>query len=104
MSFKESYEDIALEVEDRLETALMDIEYLCKKIDQLEKENASLKKNSISLRDHFAGLAIQGVIQTTPGGTQTVGSRTVVAKNAYEWADVMLVERNKDERNTLLDK
>ena len=70
----------------------------------LEKHRLEIKmlkeQNNITLRDHFAGMAMQKIIDSYDA---PIGKLTIV-KEAYEWADAMLVERNKDERNTLLDK
>ena len=71
------------------------------KIASLEAQISDLKNySSITLRDHFAGLAMQKIIDSYDA---PIGKLTIV-KEAYEWADEMLVIRNKEERNTLLDK
>ena len=50
----------------------------------------AMGKNTITLRDHFAGLAMQGMVIVTPNG-----SRILTAKDAYAMADAMLAEREK---------
>ena len=46
----------------------------------------------MTLRDHFAGLAMQGMYAN---GSFPTGFRLDTAKEAYEMADAMLKERNK---------
>jgi hypothetical protein len=103
MSFKASDEAIkmGLGVHISQEEKQNMKEFYKDKIMALEAQISDLKKyNGISLRDHFAGLAMQKIIDSYDA---PIGKLTIV-KEAYEWADAMLVERNKDERNTLLDK
>ncbi len=58
----------------------------------IEDQKVSDEKEAKWLRDHFAGLAMQGMIKH-------VGSHTVDCENiawcAYEQADAMLKERSK---------
>lgn len=42
----------------------------------------------MTLRDHFAGLAMQGMVATS-------NNMNTIAQSAYDMADVMIVERNK---------
>ena len=56
-----------------------------------------LKENTnkdLNLRDHFAGLAMQAMISNDP---KFELDDDCVAKGAYQIADAMIVERNKDE-------
>ncbi len=48
-------------------------------------------REGISLRDHFAGLAMQGILTTL---SKTVNPDSV-AQMAYNMADAMLAEREK---------
>ena len=48
----------------------------------------AMGKNTISLRDHFAGLAMQGIIAFH-------GCSFLNVSAAYEYADAMLAEREK---------
>ena len=47
------------------------------------------------LRDHFAGLAMQGLINISRGATSSSMSPVYTALAAYEFADAMLKEREK---------
>ncbi len=56
-------------------------------------EKEILKKDAhITLRDHFAGLAMQG-LATLEGYTGAMW----IAKDAYALADAMIAERDKNE-------
>ena len=46
----------------------------------------------MTLRDHFAGLAMQAIVTAQP----TCGDRPRIAKGAYMMADAMLAERNDE--------
>ena len=50
-------------------------------------------REEISLRDHFAGLAMQGVVVSRPTWEDT----RRIALTSYEMADAMLAERGKNE-------
>lgn len=56
---------------------------------------------AISLRDHFAGLAMQGYIQSTDFSSLVRVGITdeefdkMIAKSAYDTADAMLAEKEK---------
>jgi len=103
MSFKASDEAIkmGLGVHISQEEKQNMKEFYKDKIMALEAQISDLKKHSgISLRDHFAGMAMQKIIDSYDA---PIGKLTIV-KEAYEWADIMLAERNKEECNTLLDK
>ena len=54
------------------------------------KKNADAKTNT-ELRDHFAGLAMRGMISSSPHA----GNCNIYACNAYKMADAMLAEREK---------
>ena len=47
--------------------------------------------HGMTLRDHFAGLAMQGMVSTS-------NNMNNIAKTAYDMADAMLEERNKGEK------
>jgi hypothetical protein len=53
----------------------------------------AMGKNTISLRDHFAGLAMQGTLSADIEGEWDVYS--YLANHAYQIADAMLAEREK---------
>ena len=53
-------------------------------------------REEISLRDHFAGLAMQGVVVSRPTWEDT----RRIALTSYEQADAMLAERGKNENDT----
>ena len=62
-----------------------------KHLDKLIAENSKLREDlreGISLRDHFAGLAMQGLLVDAT-------SRNNAARNAYEMADAMMAEGSK---------
>ena len=52
--------------------------------------------NDSGLRDHFAGLAMQGVVVSRPTWEDT----RRIALTSYEQADAMLAERGKNENKT----
>ena len=54
----------------------------------------AMGKHTISLRDHFAGLAMQGVVVSRPTWEDT----RRIALTSYEQADAMLEERSKGEK------
>ena len=68
--------------------------------------------SNITLRDHFAGLALQGLLTSTVMGDAALHDSAaewvkVMSEGAYDFADAMIkAERNKymKEHNTLLDK
>ena len=71
-----------------------------KQISKLVEENSKLREDlredlreGISLRDHFAGLAMQGVVVSRPTWEDT----RRIALTSYEMADAMLAEREKNE-------
>jgi hypothetical protein len=51
-----------------------------------------MMSNTITLRDHFAGLAIQGLLTNDDANDWTVEE---TANVAYQQADAMIAERNK---------
>ena len=50
-------------------------------------------QNGMSLRDHFAGLALQGLIARSSG--IRLADEDVLARGSYAIADAMLAERAK---------
>jgi hypothetical protein len=64
-----------------------------KQISKLISKNISLREElqeNISLRDHFAGLAMQGFLSLNKFNTD------MIVKLAYDMADAMLAEREND--------
>ena len=68
-----------------------------KQLSKLVEENSKLREDlredlreGISLRDHFAGLAMQVLLVTAT-------SMNNAARNAYDMADMMLAERGKND-------
>jgi hypothetical protein len=59
--------------------------------EDLREELREDLREQITLRDHFAGLAMQGILTTL---SKAVNSDSV-AQMAYNMADAMLAERNK---------
>lgn len=55
-----------------------------------ESENSS-GNDGMKLRDYFAAKAMQGMLADTDTG----GRPEYFAKRAYEYADALLIERNK---------
>ena len=49
-------------------------------------------REGISLRDHFAGLAMQGICASAPNVEWT---DALISKEAYRMADAMIAERVK---------
>jgi hypothetical protein len=68
-----------------------EIEDLKKQIMWLQNQNASLFNRQEALRDHFASLAMQGVVVSRPTWEDT----RRIALTSYEMADAMLAERSK---------
>jgi len=54
------------------------------------KHGKSPLHTGMTLRDHFAGLAMQGLMTTYDGN-----SCSIIARDAYEVADAMIAEREK---------
>ena len=68
------------------------LEYRKTQIAGLLEENSKLREDireGISLRDHFAGLALQGTLARACPNTDTL------AEFVYRIADLMLAEREK---------
>ena len=63
---------------------------LAEKYGITSNRNSKLREG-ISLRDHFAGLALPGLIVTKPDDV----TLDLVAKAAYNVADAMMAERDK---------
>jgi len=57
----------------------------------LQNQNAFLKNREEALRDHFAGMAMQGFISLNKFNTD------MSVKLSYDMADAMLAERNKND-------
>jgi hypothetical protein len=58
------------------------------------------EENNISLRDHFAGLALQGLIISPTMGDPDLHNSAKdwigdITESAYEFADAMMEERDK---------
>lgn len=51
------------------------------------------EQDGITLRDWFAGLALQGICASGPGSQW---SNEMLAQEAYQLADTMLVQRESD--------
>ena len=56
--------------------------------------------SNITLRDHFAGLAMQGLLSSTVMGDAALHDSAaewvkVMSAGAYDFADCMIAERNK---------
>jgi len=69
-----------------------------KHILKLAEENSKLREDlredvqeGISIRDHFAGLAMQGFLSLNEFNTD------MIVKFSYDMADAMLAERNKND-------
>ena len=68
-----------------------------KQISKLVEENSKLREDlreGISLRDHFACAAMQGMTDSQPKFYSIIDIDSV-AKLAYQQADVMMAEREK---------
>jgi hypothetical protein len=73
------------------------LEYRNTQVAGLREENSNLREDireGISLRDHFAGLAMQAMIAAD---VREVYANGDVAEIAYKQADAMLAERGKNE-------
>jgi len=57
----------------------------------LQNQNASLINRQEALRDHFAGLAMQGFLSLNKFNTD------MIVKLSYDIADAMLAEREKND-------
>ena len=66
-----------------------EIEDLKKQIMWLQNQNASLFNRQEALRDHFAGLAMQGFIALN------AFKMGLIVTMSYDTADLMLAEREK---------
>ena len=58
----------------------------------LQNQNASLINRQEALRDHFACAAMQKVIDSYDGPV----TKRSIAREAYDYADAMLAEREKE--------
>jgi hypothetical protein len=56
-------------------------------------DGKAFKDRHITMRDHFAGLAMQGVVVSRPTWEDT----RRIALTSYEMADAMMAEREKNE-------
>jgi uncharacterized protein YeeX (DUF496 family) len=61
----------------------------------LQNRNAFLTNRQEALRDHFAGLAMQGILTTMMGDVKA----DIIAKMSYILADAMIAERVKRDGN-----
>jgi hypothetical protein len=59
----------------------------------LQNQNALLTNRKEALRDHFAGMAMQGLLSSTTGAYKRNDNIPVWA---YQMADAMLAEREKN--------
>jgi hypothetical protein len=59
----------------------------------LQNQNASLINRQEALRDHFAGLAMQGILTTMTGDVKA----DIIAKMSYVLAGAMIAERNEND-------
>ena len=78
-----------------------EIEDLKKQIMWLQNQNASLFNRQEALRDHFAGLALQGLLASpVMGDAALYGSADLwiqdMTESAYEFANAMMAERVKE--------
>ena len=51
-------------------------------------------QQGMSLRDHFAAVALQGMMAGQWKGDPPI--RTTISAECYKWADAMLAEREKE--------
>ena len=77
-----------------------EIEDLKKQIMWLQNQNASLFNRQEALRDHFAGVALQGLLASPVMGDcalhdSAAGWVKEMTECAYEFADAMLAEKEK---------
>ena len=70
-----------------------EIEDLKKQIMWLQNQNASLFNRQEALRDHFAGLAMQGLLAAD---VRVVWDNESIADLAYDQADAMLERRGEE--------
>jgi hypothetical protein len=74
-----------------------EINDLKKQIMWLQNQNASLINRQEALRDHFAGLAMQSLINVYVNTGNETPDDEYLAGWAYKKADAMLAERNKND-------
>lgn len=60
-----------------------------------EPTKKELYRDGLTIRDHFAGRALQALIAAEKPALECDGTRLVMARRAYEMADAMLKERAK---------
>lgn len=53
-----------------------------------------LTHTGMSLRDHFAGQALLGILSANEDKSEMAGLHEVIAKGCYVWADAMLKARS----------
>jgi hypothetical protein len=75
------------------DAALDAINLLAQRVNGLEASIGELP--SLSIRDWFAGQALQGMIANSALASHTLLAGTSVALDAYRYADAMLKERAK---------
>jgi hypothetical protein len=64
---------------------------LLKEVEEILAQSEQDLREGITLRDHFAGLAMQGLVVSRPTWEDT----RRIALTSYEQADAMLAERGK---------
>lgn len=74
---------------EELQTLGISPEYLAASLEYIESQKTTKAQETDHLRNHFAGLAMQGIIDSLD-----IDFREVAA-DAYGYADAMLVERDK---------
>ena len=79
----------------RLEKQIWDLRnWLKQELEHRGKLERRLAKYNKSLRDKFAGQALQGLVANPGDGP--MGGENILAKQAYAIADAMLAEREKE--------
>ena len=86
---------IANDIADQFTTGFCN-DKMVKKFEKIVKEQIKTLKleqetKDIELRDHFAGLAMRGMLSSSPHA----GNCNIYACNAYKMADAMLAERGR---------
>ena len=75
----------------QIEDTVKEIQELLSQPESLREDLREDLREGISLRDHFAGLAMQGVVVSRPTWEDT----RRIALTSYEQADAMVAEREK---------
>ena len=79
---------------------IVDAEYVAASIEFMKSQKADDAKEMVRLRDHFAGLAMQGLMASTHMGDSALHESSAdwlkdITESAYEFSDAMLKERSK---------